>query len=194
MTETMITQTPPPPDVLVRMAEAATDLHKYVLMEASWNGAVAKGKVPGGAARDNLVSAKDDLADHLEVVERQATFLQSVFTDFGPWFDEAVAAALGSDHLTKDQSDQLRNAIGSSDFAARGAREAQTLIGEVPKNLEVLRGGFDDVGGPMLVMSASTGCTMIDVAMMAGLALCIPSEGAGCVVALGAMIAHAAFC
>jgi len=195
MTETTTAATAPPPDILLRMAEAATDLHKYALMEASWNGAVVgKGELPTGDARDQLVVLKDDLADQLELVGKQTDFLLDVFAEFGPWLDQAVAEALESDHLTDDQVEQLRSSLGGTDVAARGTAKAQTLIGEVPKNVEILRGDFDDLTGPTKVMSSSTGCTMIDVAMMAGLALCIPTEGAGCVLALAAMIAHAALC
>jgi hypothetical protein len=65
-----------------------------------------------------------------------------------------------------------------------------------PGSLKELRDlTFDLKGMAIPVMDwHHVGCSMNDIAMMAGLALCIPTEGAGCMLALGRMIAHAAFC
>jgi hypothetical protein len=112
--------------------------------------------------------------------------------------NERIAESLESNHFSDEQREQLNTLIepAKGDFAALALEKTNSAIEVIPASRKELRdSAFKFQGKVMPVMDwHAVGCSTIDIAILGALALCIPTEGAGCVVALGGMIAHAAFC
>jgi hypothetical protein len=190
----------PPVSVQLQIAEAAAELQEIATREAALAGAVATGPNDAllDADIDALVAMAMRLEQELAVAESHADFLRRTFEQYGPWVNQQASRTLTADHFAPDQLAQLTETlkVEDGDFSARGFDLAAHVVGTVPGSRKELRdSAFDFKGKAVPVMDwHHVGCTMIDLAILGGLATCIPTEGAGCVVALGGMIAHAAFC
>lgn len=190
----------PPLSVQLQIAEAAAELQEIASREAALARAAAK--APNDllldADIDALVAMAMRIDQELATGERHADFLRRTFEQFGPWLNQQVSQALTAEHFEPAQLEQFTTTlnIGDGDFSTLGVDLAGTVMVTVPGSRKELRdSAFEFKGKAVPVMDwHHVGCTMIDLAILGGLATCIPTEGAGCVVALGAMIAHAAFC
>jgi hypothetical protein len=191
--------TVPPVSVQVQIAEAALELHEIANREATLARAAAKNSNDLlDSDIDALVAMAMKMDEELAVAERHAEFLRRTFEQFGPWLNQQVSQALTADHFQPDQIEQLTATLEADDgdFSSLGLSLAGSVVETIPGSRKELRdAAFDFKGKAVPVMDwHHAGCTLIDLSILGGLATCIPTEGAGCVVALGGMIAHAAFC
>ena len=190
----------PPLSVQLQIAEAAAALQQVATQEAALGRAAAKNPNDAllDADIDALVAMAMRLDQEMAAAERHADFLRRTFEQFGPWVNQQASQTLSADHFEPDQVQQLSEIlkIEDGDFSTLGLDLAGTVIETVPDSRKELRdSAFEFKGKAVPVMDwHHVGCTMIDLAILGGLATCIPTEGAGCVVALGATIAHAALC
>lgn len=189
----------PPMSVQLQIAEASLEIQQIANREATLARTATKNsKDMLGPDIDALVAMALKLDEQLAVAERHAEFLRRAFEEYGPWLNQQIQQTLNSDHFEADQREQLTTILDvkDGDFSDLGLSLAGTVVERIPGSRKELRdAAFNLKGMAVPVMDwHHVGCTAIDLAMMGGLALCIPTEGAGCVVALGAMIAHAAFC
>ncbi|HEU4867872.1 MAG TPA: hypothetical protein VFV09_09100 [Actinomycetota bacterium] len=189
----------PPMSVQLQMAEAALEIQQIANREATLARTATKNSKDFlGSDVDAWIAMALRLDEALAVAEHHAEFLRRSFEQYGPWLNQQIQQTLTSDHFQPDQIEQITTILDvkDGDFSDLGLSLAGTVVERIPGSRKELRDlAFDIKGMAVPVMDwHHVGCTMIDVAMMAGLALCIPTEGAGCVVALGGMIAHAAFC
>jgi hypothetical protein len=190
----------PPLSVQLQIAEAAAELQEIAIREASLARASAKypNDTLGDADIDALVAMAMKMDEELAAAERHADVLRRTFEQFGPWLDQQASRTLSADHFDADQVGKLTETLNveDGDFSTLGLNLAGTVIDAVPGSRKQLRDSafdFKNKAVPMIDWRR-VGCTMIDLSILGGLATCIPTEGAGCVVALGGMIAHAGLC
>lgn len=187
----------PPLNLLVEVAEAAAALRQLMPLDAIWTAAERRGDELDGRDREALTGLGARLDSLLASVERHIETVGYLCDAHGDWFDDSVRKALESEHFTEDgrrQALALLKADGEG-FAARGAVLAASLSERLPSEREDLRGKFPALRGegPVVTdMSHSTACDALGVLIMIDLALCIPSEGLGCAIALGTMVGAAA--
>lgn len=188
----------PPMSVQLQIAEASLELQQIASREATLSRTVTKNKDLFGGDIDALIAMAMRLDEELAKAERHADFLRRTFEEFGPWINQQVGQTLASDHFKAEEVEQFTAIFGikEGDFSNLGLNLAGSVAQTVPDSRKELRdSAFGLKGKAVPVMDwHHVGCTAIDLAILGGLALCIPTEGAGCVVALGGMIAHAALC
>ncbi len=190
----------PPVSVQLQIAEAALELQQIATREATLGRTAAKNTSSMLLDGDieALVAMALKMDEELARAERHAEFLRRTFEQFGPWVNQQVSQTLTADHFQPDEIEQLTGSlkIEGKDFATLGLALADSVVETVPGSRKQLRdSAFDFKGKAVPVIDwHHVGYTAIDLAILGGLATCIPTEGAGCAVALGATIAHAAFC
>lgn len=189
----------PPVSVQLQIAEAAVELQQIAYREAVLGRAVTKN---AGNLLDADIEALAAMAlkldEQMAVAERHTDFLRRAFEQYGPWFDQQVSYALTADHFQPDQLEQLKATLDvqGDDYSSLGSALAGSAPQAIPGSRAQLRdSAFDFKGKVAPAMDwHHVGCTMIDLSILGGLATCIPTEGAGCAVALAGTIAHAALC
>lgn len=190
----------PPVSVQLQIAEAAAELQEIATCEAAL--ARASAMNPNDALLDAdidaLVAMAMKMDQKLATAERHADFLRRTFMQFGPWVNQQASMTLTEEHFGPEQLKQLTETlqVENGDFSTLGLDLAGTVMETVPGSRKELRdSAFNFKGKAVPVIDwHHVGCTAIDLAILGGLATCIPTKGAGCVVALGGMIAHAALC
>ncbi len=190
----------PPVAVQLQIAEAALELQQIANREAAFGRAAAKNSndVLLEADIEALVAQVLKMDEQMAIAERHADFLRRTFEQYGAWVNQQISQTLTADHFQSDQIEQLTGAlkIEGKDFSTLGLALADSTLETIPGSRKQLRdSAFDFKGKAVPVIDwHHVGCTMIDLSIMGGLATRIPTDGAGCVVALGGVIAHAAFC
>jgi hypothetical protein len=191
-------EAPPPFNLLVQVTEAATEIRQLVMLDAIWTAAERQGDHElGGRDREALVGLAAKLDLLLASVERHAETLRHLCGSHGEWFNKSVRSALGGEHFTDDDRAKALALIKADgdDYAARGVALATSLSKRMPIEREELRGKVPALRGEGPVVtdfSHEAACKALAASMMIELAICIPTDGAGCAMALGTMIAAAA--
>jgi hypothetical protein len=189
---------PPPFNLLVQATEAATEMHQLVSLDSIWSAAERQGDHElSGRDREALVGLAAKLDLLLASVERHAETLHHLCSSHSEWFNKSIRSALGGEQFTDDDRAKALALIGADgdDYAARGATLATSLAKCMPIEREELRGKVPALRGegPVVTdISHDAACKALAASMMVELAICIPTDGAGCVMALGTMIAAAA--
>jgi hypothetical protein len=191
----------PPLSVQLQIAEAATELQEIAIREATLGRAAAKNSNDLGlldADIDALVAMALKMDEKLAIAERHADFLRRTFEEFGPWVNQQVSQTLAADHFEANEIQQITETlkIEHKDFSTLGLSLADSVVQTVPRSRKELRDSAFDFKGKAVpaIDWHHVGCTMIDLTILGGLATCIPTEGAGCAVALAATVAHAGLC
>jgi hypothetical protein len=191
----------PPLSVQLQIAEAAMELQEIATREATLGRVAAKNSNVFGVLDtdiDALVAMALKLDEELAIAERHADFLRRTFEEFGPWLNQQVSQTLTTDHLETGQIAQITETlkIEGKDFSTLGLALADAVVQTAPGSRKELRNSAFDFKGKAVpaIDWHHVGCTMIDLTILGGLATCIPTEGAGCAVALAATVAHAGLC
>jgi hypothetical protein len=124
----------------LEIPEAAADIHRLLLLDASWTGAERYDEI-GERGREALVSLANKLDAQYAIVERQAHALRQTFDRYSGWVNEISARALASEHLST-HSQAIRALLeveNDDDFAGRGAAAAEVLARRAPLEREELR-------------------------------------------------------
>ncbi|MDQ4144174.1 MAG: hypothetical protein M3198_10620 [Actinomycetota bacterium] len=189
----------PPFALQLDISEAAIELHRAALREATYLGSAKKpADELTGRDLETLVGISVRLEEELASAKKQADFLRRIFDDYPDWVNDRVRAALESEHLNAADSEKVRQVlkVEDNDFAGHGKTLCESFIHQVStERLELRDQAFAlrDQGVLDPETAHSTGCKLLGLAILGGLATCFPTEGAGCVVALGATIAYVGF-
>lgn len=189
----------PPLDVQLRVVDAAAVLQSTALRRAAW----LESSQQTAADRSDaevaaLVDVGNALDEHFAQVGSHTHVLRRFFGEYPGWVNERLASALASGQFGDAQLAAFARVVQpqDGDYASRGvalATEAIDGLPDVRKRLQDRISGFPD-GLVLAFDTHDTGCGLVAVAAMGGLALCPKTGGAGCVLGAGSLIVLVAFC
>lgn len=189
----------PPPDVQLRIVDAAALLQSVAVRRAAWlEASQRRAGEPTRAEVAAFVDVGDGLDARLADVEQHGDTLRRYFDEYPDWINERLAATLASGRFGDAELAAFARVVQAEggDYASRGvalAAAAVEGVADARRRLRYRISGLPD--GLVLAFDGhDTGCGLLAVAAMGGLAVCPKTGGVGCVIGAGSLIALVALC
>jgi hypothetical protein len=130
----------PPVEVMLDLAEAATDMNRLLAIDGAWTGAENAGELTT-RDRDRLAALGSRLDAELEKVEGHVATVRNAFETYPAWVNARIAEALATESFTASQREGFprKLAVEGGDFAGRGVALADTLKGRAPRERDEIQ-------------------------------------------------------
>ena len=173
----------PPIDQLLRLAEVAAEMHSLLLLDSAWTGA-EKLSVANGGDTSGVAAIGERVEASLVQLAESTAFLRDLMSNYKPWFDAQIDAALLSNKLSDGQQATVSALLkgGSDSYADNGIAVMDELATRIPAERNGLNAKITQIkngGGVVTDLDAATVCGVATGFGMASLTACVVFDAPG---------------